>query len=144
MPLPNGSQIYALVYLSSIDKNINVDQGREVISRRREVNKILGASGLLINSDGNIFRLVEGNKEIVQQLYEHARLEPQHDVTKIFFGPINQRYFSDYPLALRIISGSLKQLDDFQTDEMKEYWDMLMETNEPVITLIKDFVKNNS
>jgi hypothetical protein len=144
MPLSNGSPLYALVYLSSIDKNINVDQGREVISRRREVNKILGASGLLINSGGNIFRLLEGPKEVVQQLYDHARLEPQHDVTKIFFGPINHRYFSDYPLALRVFSGNLKQLDDFQTDEMKEYWDMLVEINEPVITLIKDFIKNNS
>lgn len=140
----NGLQTYALVYLSTIDKDLSIDQGREVISRRREVNKAIGASGLLINSGGNILRLLEGDKEVVQKLYDHARLEPQHDVTKIYFGPIEQRYFGDYPLALRIVNGSLKPLDDFQSDEMKEYWEMLLELNEPVINLIKDFIRNNS
>ncbi|MDB5121337.1 MAG: hypothetical protein JWN56_2555 [Sphingobacteriales bacterium] len=144
MTVTNGLQTYALVYLSTIDKNLSIDQGREVISRRREVNRAVGASGLLIYSGGNILRVLEGNKDIVQKLYEHARLEPQHDVTKIYFGPIPHRYFSDYPLALRIIGGSLKPLDDFQSEEMKEYWDMLLELNEPVINLIKDFIRNNS
>ena len=139
-----GLQNYALVYLSTIDKNLTIEEAREVIARRREVNMAIGASGLLINSGGNILRLLEGSRDIVQNLYEHARLEPQHDVTKIYFGPIQQRYFSDYPLALRIISGNLKPLDDFQSDEMKEYWQMLLELNEPVIHLIKDFIRNNS
>jgi hypothetical protein len=140
----NSSQVYALVYLSTIDKNISIEQGKEVIARRREVNRAIGASGLLINSGGNILRLLEGSKETLQKLYDHARLEPQHDVTKIYFGTIPQRYFSDYPLALRVVSGNLKPLDDFQSDEMKDYWEMLLELNEPVINLIKDFTRNNS
>ncbi|MDB5013486.1 MAG: hypothetical protein JWQ25_1688 [Daejeonella sp.] len=144
MTVNDAPQIYALVYLSTIDKDLSIQQGFEVISRRREVNKKLNASGLLINSGGNILRLLEGSKDIIQKLYDHARLEPQHDVTKIYFGPIQQRYFSDYPLALRIISGNLKPLDDFQSEEMKGYWEMLMELNEPIINLIKDFIRNNS
>ena len=53
----NSSQVYALVYLSTIDKNISIEQGKEVIAKRSEVNRAIGASGLLINSGCNILRL---------------------------------------------------------------------------------------
>lgn len=146
MPYSNQS-LHSVIYVSSAIKNFSSDEILDLLSFFREDRVKKNLTGLVLYANGNALTMIEGEKEVVEKEYELMRAFPaHHDIIKIYDKAIPHLYFENYPLAFKAIgNAALKSIDDFNTDEDKEYWDeCLLMDEDPIIKMITDFFKNNS
>jgi len=142
----NNNNFWAILYVSSAMKDLSasdVDYYLAVNRKIRQEHKITGIAILAMN---NVLVIQEGIKEEVKAEYDAEKKHPaHHSLIKIYDGPINHRYFEDFPLAFKTIGmPEYKHLDSFLKPEYQEYFDEFLQADNPVAKLVKDFIKNNS
>ena len=94
---------------------------------------------------GNIMRMLEGKKEDVISKFNYLKSSHIHsDILKLAKKAIPQRFFEDYPLDfLPINHPAYKELNDFNEPEVMEYLEECLNIDNPLIKVLKDFLKNN-
>ncbi|MDB5012516.1 MAG: hypothetical protein JWQ25_718 [Daejeonella sp.] len=138
---------HAIIFVSSATENFSSDELLQLLEPMRENRQLNNLSGLVVYAYGNTLSLIEGDKEDVEKEYKLLKSYPaHHDIIKLYDKPIAQRYFENYSLAFKSIGiASLKSIDDFTEGENKEYWDECLSlTDDPIIRIITDFIRNNS
>jgi hypothetical protein len=146
MPSIDNS-LHAIVYVSSAVKHYSSNEFSQLIAPIKTSFKEINLSGLVIYANGNGLTMIEGGREAVEAQYQLNRSHPgHHDIIKLFDRPIQQRYFEDYVFAVKAINSSeFKSIDDFESGEHKEYWhEYLSLTDDPIVKIIKDFLRYNS
>ena len=72
-------------------------------SRAHNVRR--GITGILLHVQGTFFQILEGPKEVVEELYARILVDPRHThVTQIIFETISRRYFGDSDMTLATLS----------------------------------------
>ena len=146
MPLTENS-LHAIIYVSSATKHYSSYELSQLISPFKTLWKETKLSGLVIYANGNGLTLLEGEREAVEKQYEQNKSHPgHHGIIKLFDRSIQQRYFEDYVFALKVINSSeIKSIDDFESVENTEFWqEYLSMTDDPIVNIIKDFMRYNS
>ena len=94
---------------------------------------------------GNIMRMLEGQKEDVISKFNYLKSSHIHsDILKLAKKAIPQRFFEDYPIDfLTINHPAYKELNDFNEPEVMEYLEECLNIDNPLIKVLKDFLKNN-
>ena len=91
----------SLVYISAAITEFDADDLQELLNRARQNNSRIGVTGLLLYVGGNILQILEGEEAIVQSLYNQISRDPRHRrLMKLFEGPINERQFGRWSMAL--------------------------------------------
>ena len=87
---------YAICYLSTASNDLST---REIETFFKQIvlkNNSLDISGFLICSERNFFQLLEGEKEIVTNLFSVIKVDPRHhDLIKIMDKPMHSKVFND-------------------------------------------------
>ena len=101
MPTP----IYRVVYVSAASELFSKSALLELLSKAREKNNRLGVTGMLLYKDGDFIQLLEGERTVVQALYQTILRDPRHHgATMLLDGEADARMFSDWSMGFRDLS----------------------------------------
>lgn len=85
---------YAISYVSTAIQNLDPSEVVEILNQTEVRNNKLGIHGLLIFSEGNFFEVLEGEKELVLELFDSIKQDDRHkNIITIFEKPIKENLF---------------------------------------------------
>lgn len=92
--------LITLIYGSSAVGSPSEHDLQEILEASWKNNKPLGITGMLLYRGGNFLQVLEGEKEVVESLYNKIKTDPRHhSVLTIFKRQIKQREFSDWTMG---------------------------------------------
>jgi len=104
----------------SASTSANFDQSglESLLEECRRKNGEAGISGILLYRDGSFFQVLEGERGVVQALYNKISMDKRHSkTTKIVFEPIPERAFAAWTMGFPRIRdtefGEIPGLNDF-------------------------------
>lgn len=110
--------MYYLIYVSSANFPMSSDDLLFLLEQSREKNRRLGITGMLVYKDGCFLQMLEGDKEVVLELFETIKKDPRHkDVIKVITGHIQQRNFENWSMGF----SNMDKVGDVPT--LNEYLD---------------------
>ena len=88
------------IYCSAASKGIGEADLKVILAQSRRNNAELGISGMLLLHEGSFFQVLEGEREVVERLYEKIGKDARHQrTTKIIQGPIEERAFASWSMG---------------------------------------------
>lgn len=89
-----------------------------ILETARRNNARLEVSGMLLYDDGAFFQILEGERDVVESLFNKISTDPRHGrITKIVVEPIEKRSFAEwtmgYPRITRAELAAIPGLNDF-------------------------------
>jgi hypothetical protein len=76
-----------------------------LLAECRDKNSKAGLTGMLLYSDGTFFQVLEGDRPVVEALFEKLGKDKRHErVTKIILEPIEERAFAQWTMGYSNIS----------------------------------------
>jgi len=140
------TNLHAIILVTSDTSYFNIPDLENLIAHITDYNKANNISELLVWANGNMLHLLEGNKESLAAKYEKITQFPTIEGTiKLFDKPINQRYFEDYYFAYKPINSEMfKPYDSFAQPPQKEFFEECLATDDSIMKIIREFIKNNS
>ena len=72
-------EVFQLVYASRAAQPFTDAELVELLTRSRQKNDRLDVTGMLLYHDGSFIQALEGNREVVEDLYEVIAADPRHD-----------------------------------------------------------------
>lgn len=85
---------YAIIYVSTASRQLDQSEIVELLDQTEVRNNNLGVHGLLIYSEGNFFEVLEGEKDLVLDLFNSIKEDERHkNIIIIFEQPIKDKLF---------------------------------------------------
>ncbi len=95
-----------LMYVSYAAHPLSDKDLEELLSASRKNNESLNVTGMLLYIDGKFIQVLEGKKEIINDLYSTIVADPRHKkVNKIIEGKTLERNFPEWNMGFKSISG---------------------------------------
>ncbi|WP_029036803.1 BLUF domain-containing protein [Salinimicrobium xinjiangense] len=69
---------HAICYLSTASKDLDYLEVRQLLEFCAEKNRSLEIKGILLYSDGNFFQILEGEKEVVLEIFQKIEKDSRH------------------------------------------------------------------
>ncbi|MBF9141833.1 BLUF domain-containing protein [Hymenobacter properus] len=96
-----------IVYMSRAVRPLSDQDLQELLMQCRRDNAAHNVTGVLFYSHGNIAQLIEGEKEVLEPLFETISRDGRHsNVIKLVDKPITVRSFSDWSMAFHPLEPS--------------------------------------
>jgi len=87
---------FAISYVSTANRDLNHDEVTELLDLTEIRNNNRGVNGLLIYSEGNFFEVIEGEKNMIMDLFEDIKEDPRHrNIMMVFKKEIDKPLFDD-------------------------------------------------
>ncbi|MBC7912695.1 MAG: BLUF domain-containing protein [Pyrinomonadaceae bacterium] len=138
------TDLHAIIYVSSLTEVIDVELAQQSILKNREYNQRNNITALVVFAHGNILAMMEGPKELIYAKYKENMSGHHHGFLKLYDKPIPNRYFKNYPLAVKVLGmAKWRSLDDFQEPAHVDIFQQCLVLDVPPMKVLKDFVKNN-
>lgn len=103
--------MHHIIYLSWATVPFTNAQLQKLLTLARRRNSELAITGILLYGNERFVQVLEGEEEIVEEMYAHIRQDPRHDNFITFASkPIAQRAFAEWTMAFQPVSS--QQLDD--------------------------------
>lgn len=95
------------IYASAATASLGPRALRALLSRARENNGRLEVTGVLLYVDGSFLQVLEGETEVVDELFLQIAGDPRHhNVTEIIREPIARRAFPDWSMGYAAVTRS--------------------------------------
>jgi len=108
--------LISLVYVSVAPRRMTDDDLKDILAASRRNNPQLGVTGMLLYKDRFFIQALEGEREVVYNLYEKIHKDPRHiNAVTIYEHDITERSFKDWSMGFN-------KLD---TQEMPAFTDFL-------------------
>lgn len=105
MPEPKNG-LYCLSYVSTQTVNMSAKSLAGLLEQARAHNESVGITGLLLHRDDSFFQILEGDREVVLDLFERIVADRRHERVEIVAeGPIEAREFKDWQMAFIELDG---------------------------------------
>lgn len=99
------SPLYTICYVSTADPTITNENVQEVFDGIIEKNLERSITGILLYSQGNFMQIMEGEYEMLQELYRAIKEDKRHHhVIEILSSPIRHRIFENYQTGFSIVN----------------------------------------
>lgn len=118
-----AKDMICIVYISSVRLGLSSREITAIVHEARVNNQKLGITGMLLYNGKDFMQLIEGEKAIVQDLYEKVRKDHRHsDVTLLLKESITHKNFDNWSMGYKNVQG-LKNinpdiLNSFLTEEL--------------------------
>ncbi len=139
-------KIFHLSYVSTACDCLKLDDINRILESSKENNRQEGITGILVYCNKHFFQILEGDENLVRELFEKISKDCRHDnVIKIQEGYLHDRNFGDWSMAFTSYNKELKYLDNFNNEQFYTYVRKRMEdTNEDVsLKILGDFFDLN-
>ncbi len=102
-----------LIYFSSSLKLSQEKDLLELLQQSREHNREVGITGVLLYVQGQIMQVLEGSKQVVEDLFKRIEIDTRHtNVSMAINRPIKQRLFPNWTMGYKTITHS--KLEDIK------------------------------
>jgi len=92
--------VHCIYCSASSNPNLGSADLNSLLAQARAANAKLGVTGILLFHKGSFFQVLEGDREIVEVLYESISSDNRHTrITKILQEPISHRNFEDWTMG---------------------------------------------
>ncbi|MBT8119808.1 MAG: BLUF domain-containing protein [Gammaproteobacteria bacterium] len=89
-----------MIYISSAVKPMNYDQLTALLQQCRDNNQEHGVSGMLLYQNGTFMQMLEGEKQVVLDLYHDIKKDDRHTgFHTVLEGDIEERNFRDWSMG---------------------------------------------
>ncbi|MFZ5721645.1 MAG: BLUF domain-containing protein [Pseudomonadota bacterium] len=93
--------VICLAYLSTATELPDASGLEAILLKSRRNNEARGVTGILCHHDGSFMQFLEGPADQVLYTYECIRADPRHhSIVEVHCGPIAERLFPDWTMAL--------------------------------------------
>lgn len=93
--------MHQIIYTSSATQAASDDDFRYIARHANQNNRTLDITGLMLYSDGVILQVLEGEKQIVETLYDRIKRDERHSsVMKLISREIEAREFPEWSIGL--------------------------------------------
>lgn len=87
---------YVISYVSTQIKELDPSEVVQILHETETRNDKFGVNGLLVYSEGNFFEVIEGEKQMIKELYRHILDDERHkDVILLFQKEVHKPLFSE-------------------------------------------------
>lgn len=94
--------MYRIIYLSSAIDSVDETELKNLLVKSRENNKLNDISGILLHIDGDFIQVLEGNKEIITNLYNKIATDKRHKgIITVVKGEVERRQFNDWSMGYK-------------------------------------------
>jgi hypothetical protein len=130
---------YAISYVSTVSSNLNETDIQKILDYSRDWNINNQITGILLFSEGNFFQVLEGEKELVTELFKRIKMDSRHyNLIKIFEKEISQERYKGY-------KANFISLDTrFSENEVNTYFAQIDNLNPAIQTPVRYILKNFS
>jgi hypothetical protein len=88
------------IYTSKSTKQFNKRNLLDLLHDSRTYNKIDSISGVLMYREGVFLQVIEGESEVIDDLFTRLKRDPRHNEVKIIFDSyVDSRFFSDWAMG---------------------------------------------
>ena len=99
--------LHHLIYSSTATINLTEAELHRLLDHWRMNNSRLGITGLLLYSEGHILQVLEGDAEMVHQLYATIAADLRHrSVVKLADGTVPSRAFAEWSMQMRTVDAA--------------------------------------
>jgi len=99
--------LISLVYISVSPRHMSDDDLREILEVSRRNNPPKGITGMLLYKDRFFIQALEGERDVVYNLYEKIHNDPRHiNAVKIYEHEISERSFRDWSMGFNKLDTS--------------------------------------
>ncbi|UOG76528.1 BLUF domain-containing protein [Hymenobacter tibetensis] len=138
--------MHHIVYQSYAVGQPATSELRTLLKQARINNAALGVTGLLLYSHGSFLQVLEGEVEVVQEIYAKIKVDYRHTrVITLADGYIQKRFFTDWSMGFQELSGDdFVRLTGYINPYRSSFLDAhLPEIDEDMLVLLKSFVLND-
>lgn len=119
--MTHETSLVQLAYVSAATVAFTDSELDTLLERARTNNASLGVTGVLLFTEGTFFQVLEGDKDVVQSLYQKIALDTRHNnVLVLAERNIEERNFGDWSMGFVRDRKSICELpgfvDLFETD----------------------------
>ncbi len=109
--------LYNICYVSKASEQLTNDDVKDIFKVTEQANNASGISGILLYSIGNFFQVLEGEKKLLENLYENKiKKDTRHsNIYEVFRKEMETPIFSNYFSQFQTITTAI------QLDEIREY-----------------------
>ena len=136
--------LYRLLYHSKASQKMKDSEIFSIIEKAQENNKQLNVTGLLLYIDDGFIQCLEGEEEVVKDLYRKISNDDRHEQARVVLqGNIKERDFDSWNMGLKIFTG--QDILDLKQMNQNEEFDLLTDLAEKsnlAIELMRFFYKN--
>jgi recombinational DNA repair ATPase RecF len=101
--------VFTLVYLSEL-RSMTTSDLSDLLEQCRSQNQVLDITGILIHHQGHVMQLLEGEEQVVQDLYARIAADPRHhDLSVIWRSTADRRRFPDWTMAFQDLDHETQQ-----------------------------------
>jgi len=99
----------------------------------------------LLYSDGNIIQVLEGEQEIVQDIYKKISKDSRHhSIIRLKEGELAERNFPDWSMGFKTISSkAFSEIVGFKDLRNQSFENVAPISNHPVLNILKTFYTGN-
>ena len=99
--------MYELFYMSMSPDGFFEPELKELLQQARLKNSALGVTGMLVYCGWEFIQILEGEEDVVKELYQTIFNDPRHRSVEVFYqGAIQQRAFTGWSMAFQVIDES--------------------------------------
>lgn len=89
-----------LAYASAATRPFSTQELSELLRKARENNEARGITGLLVHHAGSFFQVLEGEDQIVDEVFHNIKQDPRHDrVMQVMRCEIEERDFKQWRMG---------------------------------------------
>ncbi len=97
-----------IVYVSETAEPMSPDAVRELLEQARSKNAEIGVTGLLCYDDRRFLQIIEGETDVILDLFHTIQSDPRHSNIRILHeGDIDKRAFSNWEMAYEPVPSGL-------------------------------------
>ncbi|HMA98559.1 MAG TPA: BLUF domain-containing protein [Wenzhouxiangella sp.] len=129
--------IIRLVYASKINFDPSADEGvvpsvvQEILSQSRRNNDPHNIGGVLCYGDGYFFQCLEGERSLVENLYDRLLEDERHrDVTLLSKRPVQQRMFKLWTMKFMSVDAKIRRMlevENLESFEPHQFSDLMID-----------------
>ncbi len=135
--------MHTLLYISTATSPYSKDDIMDILNISRQFNSRNDITGLLLYHEGSILQVLEGEKEVIEDLfYNKICLDKRHHgIIELLNHEIKERSFEDWSMGFKQIStqdwAELKGHIDISNIE--EFSKAINSASDDIITMIKSY-----
>lgn len=141
----SNEHIHYIVYTSAASKLLNDQDLSEILNSCRTNNNILNVTGMLLYSEGVFIQVLEGDENIITELYRRIVTDPRHHTPLLMTrGTLDKRQFPDWRMGFRKLTRKQVAVRSGITDFLSPDFDCKQFLDNPSVPhkLLLSFKKN--
>ncbi len=130
---------HAIVYVSTVTQEMEHNEIKDLLENSKEWNNKNGITGLLLYSGGNFFQIIEGEKNLIAELFQDIKSDKRHrDIIQIFGKEIHKEAYDGYD------SDYVSEDSDIDQEQFQHYLNQIKvldnNTQKAVENILKAFL----